>query len=209
MSALRYLNATDEHVAERRRHRRIRVRLQGKYMRPNRMEYPCATIEMSCSGAAFAAQELPSLGERIVADIDPIGQIQGVVQRHFFGGFAISIRLPPSKRQSLVDRLTALAARQPLGKPEARAHERIPALYPHTTVTLSNGQKFFGKIMEFSRADASLTLSSLMRAPGPEVGSRLIVGSTPARVVRTFPGGVAVEFARLVPWEDFGEDFKL
>jgi hypothetical protein len=43
----------------------------------------------------------------------------------------------------------------------------------------------------------------------PEIGSPVVVGSTAAQVVRHFSGGLAVEFARLLPSDTFNENTRL
>jgi hypothetical protein len=43
----------------------------------------------------------------------------------------------------------------------------------------------------------------------PPIGSPVVVGDTAAQVVRHFSGGVAVEFARLLPADTFDENTRL
>ena len=43
----------------------------------------------------------------------------------------------------------------------------------------------------------------------PPIGTAVIVGETAAQVVRHFNGGVAVEFARLLQPDTFGENTRL
>src|SRR5579863_6676407 len=121
---------------ERRRHSRVKVRLPGQFMRENRKEFPCMTIDLSVGGVAFAADERVEIGERIIAYLTHIGRIEGRVVREFQGGFAISMKVPGLKRERLADQLTWLANRQELGMPEDRRHERIRPRSPRTTLIL-------------------------------------------------------------------------
>ena len=128
--------AIDAGRHERRRHQRVKVRLTGQFMRQDRREFPCATIDISPGGIAFEAEASGEVGERIIAYLNQIGRVEGTVARHFYGGFAIQMKLPPLKREKLADQLTWLANRQVLGMPEDRRHERIVPRNRHTTLTL-------------------------------------------------------------------------
>jgi c-di-GMP-binding flagellar brake protein YcgR len=187
---------------ERRRHARVDVRLPGQFMRENRQEFPCATIDIAPGGIAFAAEAAVSHGEKIIAYLAQIGRVQGVVRRQFPGGFAISMTLPPMKREKLADQLTWLANRQALGMPEDRRHERIAPRIPHSTLTLSNGREILCKIVDISRSGASVALAS-----PPSAGMAVTLGKTRGQVVREFTGGIAIEFQRIIAEDLFDEDY--
>ena len=85
---------------ERRRHSRVRGLLSGQFMRENRQEFPCSTIDISPGGIAFASEQPVDLGEKIIAYIAQIGRVQGVVRRQYLGGFAISMTFPLSSAKS-------------------------------------------------------------------------------------------------------------
>ncbi len=193
-------------VEERRRHSRVKVRLPGQFMRENRREFSCMTIDMSPGGVAFAADERVDLAERIVAYLDHVGRIEGRVMREFPGGFAIAMRLPPLKRDRLADQLTWLANRQQLGMPEDRRHERIRPRKIRTTLILPTGREVMASIVDISQSGAALALASPV---APPVGTPVTVGSTKGRVVRLFPDGLAVEFARVIPHTEFSDEIVL
>jgi hypothetical protein len=189
---------------ERRRHQRVRVRLSGRFMRADRQEFACATIDISPGGVAFASDAPVLPGERVVAYMNQIGRIEGVVARAFVGGFAIQMKLPPLKREKLAEQLTWLANRQALGMPEDRRHERIAPRNIRTTVKLPSGREALAKIVDVSMSGAALTAD--IQAP---IGSAVTVGATQAQIVRHFPGGLAVEFLRPIPAEEFSENIVL
>ena len=189
---------------ERRRHQRVRVRLAGRFMRADREEYPCETIDISPGGVAFATAADVAIGERIVAYMNQIGRIEGFVVRRFVGGFAVRMKLPPNKVDKLAEQLTWLANRQALGMPEDRRHDRITPRHSRVTVKLPSGREILAKIIDISMSGAALQAD--FQAP---IGSALTVGSTPAQVVRLFPGGFAVEFMRAFPAEVFDENILL
>ncbi len=189
---------------ERRRHQRVKVRLTGQFMRQDRREFPCATIDISPGGIAFEAEASGEIGERIIAYLNQIGRVEGTVARHFYGGFAIQMKLPPLKREKLADQLTWLANRQVLGMPEDRRHERIAPRNRNTTLTLPGGREHLARLIDVSRSGAALTVEA-----NPPIGTPVSVGSRPAQVVRQFNGGLAVEFNRLIPAEMLDEEIRL
>jgi hypothetical protein len=196
--------AIDAGRHERRRHQRVKVRLTGQFMRQDRQEFPCATIDMSPGGIAFEAEASGEIGERIIAYLNQIGRVEGTVARHFYGGFAIQMKLPPLKREKLADQLTWLANRQVLGMPEDRRHERIAPRERNTTLTLPGGREHLARIIDVSRSGVALAVDVT-----PPIGTPVTVGSRPAQVVRQFSGGLAVEFNRLIPAEMFDDDIRL
>jgi hypothetical protein len=193
-------------VEERRRHSRVKVRLPGQFMRENRQEFACITIDMSLGGVALASDERVQLAERIVAYLDQVGRVEGRVVREFPGGFAIAIRLPAMKRERLADQLTWLANRQDLGMPEDRRHERIRPRKTRTTLILPTGREVMASIVDVSQSGASVSLASPV---APPVGTPVTVGSTKGHVVRLFSTGLAIEFTRMIPLSEFNEDIAL
>lgn len=206
MTALAISIETEPRAEERRRHSRVRVRLPGKFMRENRREYPCMTLDMSPGGVAFTADEAVEFGERIVAYVDHVGRVEGRVARDFAGGFAIAMKLPAMKRERLADQLTWLANRQELGMPEDRRHERIRPRRTRTTLILPTGREIMATIIDVSQSGVALALASPV---SPPVGTPVTVGATKGRVVRWFAQGVAIEFARVIPAQEFSDEIAL
>jgi len=191
-------------LVERRRHQRVRVRLAGRFMRSNRQEFDCVTIDMSPGGIAFASTVAVERGERIVAYLNQVGRLEGTVARTFAGGFAIQMKLPPAKLDRLADQLTWLANRDLPGITDDRKHERRLPRNARTTIKLANGRELFAELMDVSMSGAAIAVDFR-----PAVGARVLVGSTPADVVRHLDYGVAVEFARSIPPETFNSDLIL
>lgn len=191
---------------ERRRHGRVKLALPGRFMRANRQEFACMTLDMSPGGVSFSAQETVEVGERIVAYLDQIGRIEGRVVREFEGGFAIAMKLPVAKRQRLADQLTWLANRHALGLPEDRRHERIRPSHIRTTLILPQGREVVATIIDVSRSGVALTLSGALTTTE---GTPVTVGVTQGRIVRVLPDGVAVEFTRIIPEIEFSVDVAL
>ena len=98
---------------ERRHDQRVKVRLLGRFMRSDRKEFDCESIDASPYGIAFSSDAGVQPGERIVAYLNQIGRVEGRVARIFPGGFAIQMNVPPAKRDKLGDPTDV--ARQPPG----------------------------------------------------------------------------------------------
>lgn len=173
-------------------------------MRSDRQEFDCVTIDMSPGGIAFSAEAQVQQGERIVAYLTQVGRIEGTVARIFPGGFAIQMRLTATKRDRLADQLTWLANRASLGMPEDRRHERLTPRNPRTTLKLQDGRVHAGMFVDISMSGAAIRTDVR-----PALGARVLVGSTLAQIVRHLEDGVAVEFARSIPPEDFSPEIVL
>jgi c-di-GMP-binding flagellar brake protein YcgR len=189
---------------ERRRHQRVPVQLMGRYMLETRREYPCQTVNISPGGLAILAPVPGNLGERVVIYLDQLGRVEGTVVRHFQNGFAISFSATVRKRDKLAAQLTWLANRQVLGLPEDRRHERQQPRIARTVVTLDNGQQVVARLLDVSTSGAGVSTDLKLA-----MGQRIIVGKLPAKVVRVFEGGVAVEFGRILTSAEIDSDVSV
>ena len=186
--------------AERRHKQRLEVRLLGRFMRSDRKEFDCESIDASPDGVAFSSDAGVQLGERIVAYLNQIGRVEGRVARIFSGGFAIQMNVPPAKRDKLATQLAWLAKRQALGLPEDRRHERIAPRDRYAILKLPNGREYTATVIDLSMSGAALNVDC-----EPPIGARVVVGVTPAEVVRHVNCGIAVEFLNPLPADEFGE----
>jgi PilZ domain len=110
---------------ERRRFQRVRVHLLGRYMLPDRREFPCQIINMSPGGLALLAPGIGNVGDRVIAYLDHIGRVEGKITRIIDNGFAMTVGATARKRDKLAAQLTWLANRDILNLPEDRRHDRI------------------------------------------------------------------------------------
>lgn len=177
---------------ERRRFQRVKINVLGRFMLPNRAEYPCQVVDMSPGGVALMTPVSGEIGARIVAYLDHLGRIEGEVTRHFDGGFAMSVNATARKRDKLAAQLTWLANRQVLNLPEDRRHERMTPRVPVTNVVLPDGREMRCRIIDVSLSGAAIALEVR-----PALGTPITIGRMRARVVRHFDDGVAIEFAML------------
>jgi c-di-GMP-binding flagellar brake protein YcgR len=186
-------------AVDRRRHQRVPLAVLGRYMLSTRQEYPCQTVDMSPGGLSLVTPVRGLIGERIVVYLEHLGRIEGQIVRHTELGVALAIGATIRKRDKLASQLTWLANRQALGLPEDRRHERIVPRHTAIRVAVA-GRELTGRLVDVSLSGAALTL-----AEQPAIGAAVTVGRTPARVVRHFESGIAVEFARPLSPERFDE----
>jgi hypothetical protein len=189
---------------ERRRHARVKLSLLGRYMLEDRREFPCQTIDVSVGGLALTAPVRGAIGEKVIAYFDALGRIEGKIVRHIEHGFAMSAVMPSTKREKLVNQLTWLANRKVLGLPEDRRHERIVPHELNTIIRLADGAQFPAKIVDISVSGAAVACNK--QAP---MGAMLHIGKRPARVVRCFDHGMALEFALPLSFDIFDENVIL
>lgn len=174
---------------DRRRHQRVRLSLLGRFMLSNKREFPCQVMNMSPGGAFFITPVAAEVGERVVAYIDHLGRVEGVVTRIFDGGFAMRISATARKREKLAAQLTWLANRRNLGLPEDRRHERLVPKKPDTEIKLADGRTYPCKLIDMSISGAAVAI-----AVRPALGTRVTLGKMSAHVVRHFELGIAIEF---------------
>jgi hypothetical protein len=185
---------------ERRRFQRVRVDLLGRYMLPDRREFPCQVVNMSPGGMALVAPVAGQAGERVIAYVDHLGRIEGHIARILPNGFAITISATPRKRDKLAAQLTWLANRHILGLPEDRRHGRVAPRNPIARLIMPNGINVSVRIIDVSQSGAGIASDQR-----PPIGALVTLGKVPSRVVRHLEDGFAVEFTRL-QHPDFLED---
>jgi hypothetical protein len=174
---------------ERRRFQRVKVHLLGRYMLADRREFPCQVINMSPGGLAMLAPGIGNVGERVVAYLDHIGRVEGKITRLLDNGFAMTVGATPRKRDKLAAQLTWLANRDILNLPEDRRHDRIAPRNPMGVLRMENGSQMPCRIL-----DLSLSGAAVAAEVRPAVGTQVMLGRVPSRVVRHIENGFALEF---------------
>jgi PilZ domain len=192
MASLESDSVTVSMTSEARRYQRVKVDLLGRYMLEDRREFPCQVIDMSPGGMALIAPQCGRLGERVVAYIDHIGRLEGMIARIFPSGFSMTIAASARKRDKLAAQLTWLANRDILNLPEDRRHQRVATRDQTTTVRLENGAEERCRIVDLSVSGVAVVSDNR-----PPLGMMIRVGKAPGRVIRHLENGFAVEFTRV------------
>lgn len=191
-------------MTEQRRHQRVPVSLLGRYMLSDRREYPCQTIDMSPGGLAVVAPVPGELDERIVVYLEHVGRIEGKIVRILDNGFAMTVQATARKRDKLAAQLTWLANRHALGLPEDRRHERIVPRVQTSQLSLEDGRRLTVRLLDISMSGAAISCDIK-----PPIGTPVTVGRTPAKIVRHFDGGIAVEFRMVFSPSVFSDQIVL
>ena len=174
---------------ERRRFQRVKVHLLGRYMLPDRREFPCQIINMSPGGLALLAPGIGNVGDRVIAYLDHIGRVEGKITRIIDNGFAMTVGATARKRDKLAAQLTWLANRDILNLPEDRRHDRIMPRNPISLLTLEDGTKMTCRIIDMSTSGAAIAAENR-----PPLKSLVLLGKVQSRVVRNLEEGFALEF---------------
>ncbi|MET0169436.1 MAG: PilZ domain-containing protein [Aliihoeflea sp.] len=177
---------------ERRGFQRVRVKIYGRFMLEDRSEHPCQVIDMSPGDAAIRADTPGEPGERVIAYLDHIGRVEGIVTRLTEDGFAMTVIASERKREKLAAQLTWLANKHELDLPEDRRHQRVTPRNPITVLQLEDGRQYRCRIIDLSLSGAAVEIDVR-----PALGVQVTLGSMRGQVVRHFQDGVAVEFAAL------------
>lgn len=176
--------------AERRYFQRVRVKVYGRFMLEDRTEHPCQVVDMSPGDTLLRADRVGELGEKVIAYIDHIGRIEGVVTRITNDGFAMTIVASERKKDKLAAQLTWLANRHELDLPEDRRHDRVSPRNPISVLQLGDGRQYQCRIVDLSLSGAAVEIDVR-----PAIGTPVSLGTMRGRVVRHFEDGVAIEFA--------------
>ena len=148
-------------------------------MLTDRQEYPCQVVNMSPGGMALIGPVIGRQGERVVAYIDHLGRLEGLITRHFDNGFAMTIAATLRKRDMIAAQLTWLANRHLLASPEDRRHGRFVPKNPMTMLILPNGINLGCRLIDLSLSGAAVATDQR-----PAMGTLVTLGKVQGRVVR-------------------------
>jgi hypothetical protein len=173
---------------DRRRYPRFALSIPGRFMRPDKLDYPCRLKDISVGGAAFVTDVPPTVGEKIIVYLMHLGGLEGAVVRRTNDGFAMTITATQRKRDNLSARIQLLIARTDLAESDERISPRTPAT-GFATLMLADGT-----VLECPMLDVSGSGVSVVTPIKPPIGAEVILSNQRAVVVRHHDDGVAVEF---------------
>jgi len=172
-----------------RRYKRVHLALPGRFMRADRSEHDCQLIEISIGGASLKTAVPVEADERIIANFEHLGSLEGSVVRNFPGGFAIRSNMSAHRREKLAAKLTWLINRADLNEFEAREEERFKRSGSTALLRLADGSE-----LECEIIDVSVSGASLATTWRPPIGSIVTVGKQSATVRRHHRTGIGIEF---------------
>jgi hypothetical protein len=177
----------EQDARERRRHRRVDLKLKARILLSDGVEEPCLVTNISAGGAMLKAVNPPPVGETVVVYIDDIGRFEAKVIRSSKHIFAVDYRGRKAKTKRTADALTYTANNKG-SRFDRRASPRIRQDAP-AIVTLEDGDSIACAILDISLTGASIAID-----PRPQLGASLTVGRMSAKVVRRHETGVGVVF---------------
>ncbi|MBN9073894.1 MAG: PilZ domain-containing protein [Rhizobiales bacterium] len=175
---------------ERRKFQRVKIKVYGRFMLEDRSEHSCNVVDMSPGSVSIRSDASGMPGERVIAYLDHIGRVEGVVTRRFHDGFAMTVVASERKRDKIAAQLTWLANKHELDLPEDRRHERTTPRNPMSVLHLSDGRQYPCRIIDLSLSGAAVEIDVR-----PALGVQVVLGSMRGQVVRHFDEGIAIEFA--------------
>ncbi|MEQ1944527.1 PilZ domain-containing protein [Mesorhizobium sp. VNQ89] len=189
-------------MAERRNFQRVRVKIYGRFMLEDRTEHPCQVIDMSPGNVSLMSKRIGQPGEKVIAYLDHIGRVEGVVTRTLQDGFAMTVVASERKRDKLAAQLTWLANKHELDLPEDRRHERVAPRNPLSVLQLLDGRQYPCRVIDLSLSGAAIEIEVK-----PAIGVQVTLGTMRGQVVRHFEDGIAIEFAVVQRAESLDAEF--
>jgi hypothetical protein len=176
---------------------RIVVSLAGRYSLANRRntrgerrQFACRAINISSAAVALAVPVQGALGERVLAEIEHFGKLEGTIERLLdVRGFIFRIEANDEGRRRLVDKIEWFEKRKNLEVSDQRTQSRFVPSDPCSTLLLADGTVRTCFLIDVSVSGAAVSADFV-----PEIGTVLAVGKAIGRVTRHFDGGFAVEF---------------
>jgi hypothetical protein len=128
-------------------------------------------------------------GEWLTARFDGLGIVRGRIERHIADGFVFKIDATDEQRAKLAARIDWLKKHSVRVERDKREYKRSQPRDPRSTVTLADGQVLRCFVIDVSRSGAAISVDH-----APAIGSPLILGTLPAKVVRYLDVGFAVQY---------------
>lgn len=187
-------SSTGEGIApgsERRRHRRVPMKLNVRFLLDDGSEHNGIVVNISVGGMAIMCEARPAEGSNIIAYVQDLGRLEGIVSRGIEKGFAVRLTLSALRRDKLEERLGGGSAAK--RGPEGRRHDR------ETTTGVTRILRADGRELPCRVIDLSLGGVSVETAEWPPLGEQVMVGKMRGRVVRHHETGIAIEFVEIPP----------
>lgn len=173
---------------DKRRYPRYALNLPGRFMRPDKLDYPCRLIDISVESAAMTTPVPLRVGEKLIVYLMHLGGLEGTVVRLFPGSFAMTISGTQRKRDKLALQIPRLASQTEIPEGEERLYPRVSADEAALLVLPD------GSTMVCPLHDVSLSGAAIVTPARPTLGAEVMVDKRRAVVVRHHERGIAVEF---------------
>jgi hypothetical protein len=173
---------------DRRRFRRIAVSLPGRYMLEDGSEHACLCTDISVGGVRLHAAHAGPWGSRVIAYIESVGRIEGYIVRRAPGWFALESRITLRKGERVQERIAVITQAEHAETPDRRGLAREQG-GRRVHLTTRDGRRHVAEITDITREGAAVLTEAQL-----EIDEQVRLESRRARVVRLFPGGLALQF---------------
>lgn len=175
-------------MTERRRQARSKLNLHVRFLLQDGTEHGGVVSDVSVGGMNVVSEAQPAEGSIVIAYVEDLGRLEGIVSRVNETGFAVRLTLSALRRDKLEERLGA--GRKAA---EGRRYER-ERMSGATRILRADGRELAGRVI-----DLSLGGVSVETAEWPPLGEQVVVGKMRGRVVRHHETGIAIEFSEIPP----------
>jgi PilZ domain-containing protein len=179
---------------ERRPAERAVVGMRGRYTLNswrdadgNLRAFSCSVAKMSSRAIELSAPVTGAVGEWVCVHFEKFGKFEGPIIRNGQRSLVMRIVATVEETNKVADKIAWIENK---GTADSRRHERFVPFDPNSTVVLADGSILPCRIIDYSISGAAVSVDL-----EPDLGAVLKVGKVIGRVVRTFAGGFAVEFA--------------
>ena len=180
--------------AERRRQARARLTLHVRFLLQDGSENAGVVDDISIGGMNIVTSVPADEGSVIIAYVEDLGRLEGVVSRSDERGLAVRLVLSPLRREKLQERLgIGGSASAPAKGIEGRRFQR-EASTGAASIRRANGVEMTARVI-----DLSLGGVAVEAAEWPPLGEQVMVGKMRGRVVRHNENGFAIEFSEMPP----------
>jgi len=176
-----------EKSSDRRRSRRVALKLRGRYMLSDGYESHCETLDISTTGVRIHADVLADIGERVIAYIDDLGRIEGDTVRRGDDWFVMEIRITRGRIDRIAQKLRELSG------VSLETTMVAPILTEKRTAKL---QLAFGQVYALEVSDETSFGAKVHADFRLLHGAKLTIDGRPAIVVGDEPDGFLVEYSR-------------
>lgn len=189
---------------DKRRHRRVELILNARFMLPDQSEHAATLLNISAGGVALKTEMRPAHGTLVIVYVQDIGRLEGKVVRDFEDGFAIAYTSGARHRDRVVDKLTVQLNPEAIASADDRVHERVESTgLAH--LILADGRETLCHVLDMSFGGVSLAVDEK-----PRVGEPIVVGRMQGRVVRHHDHGIGVAFDAVhqTSWGSLAQSLK-
>jgi hypothetical protein len=175
---------------------RIIVRIPGRYLLADhrnasgeRRVFACRAVYLSSHEIGVAAPVIGKIGERVIADFDQLGKVEGRLVRQLERGFVMRVAANEARRRDLAAKIAWMENHKNHDAPNRRVVERTVPVNPYSKMVLADGRVETCLVLDFSVTGAAISADTV-----PDIRAVVAIGSVVGRVVRHFVGGFAVQF---------------